>query len=69
MGQIRALKIGLEQRTKGKIDTNGQLIQWLVEHAAWTINVALVGHDGKTPRQRILGKPSTKPILEFGEQV
>ena len=69
MGQVRAIKIGIEQRTRTKVSTNGPVIQWIVEHAAWTINVALVGHDGKVPRQRMLGKTSSKPVLEIAEQV
>ena len=69
MGQLRAIKLGIEQRTKSIVATNGPFLQWMVEHAAWTINVASVGHDGKTPRQRLYGKASTKAILEFGEQV
>ena len=69
MGQIRAIKIGLEQRTKTKISTNGPVVQWIVEHSTTTINIGLVGHDGKVPRQRMLGKTSAKPILEIGEQV
>ena len=69
MGQLRAIKIGLEQRIKGSIATHGNLLQWMIQHSSWTLNIGLVGHDGKVPRQRLLGKTSQKPILEFGEQV
>ena len=38
-------------------------------HACTTINRALVGHDGKTPYRRLMGKDATQPLAEFGEQV
>ena len=63
VGQVRAIKLGLEQRTKMKLGTHGPLLQWIVPHAAWTINVGQVGHDGKTPRHRLMGKSSQKRVL------
>ena len=69
MAQMRAIKLGLEQRTKMKVETNWRILEWMIEHASSLINMCLVGHDGKTPRSRLLGKDSAKAILEFGEQV
>ena len=69
MGQMRACKLGLEQRTKTKVETDWRILEWMAEHAAATIGRCMVGHDGKTPIWRLMGKPSSKPILEFGERV
>ena len=69
MGQMRACKIGLEQRTRVKVETNWAILEWMAEHAGDTINRGLLGHDGKTPDWRLMGKPSTRPMLEMGEQV
>ena len=49
MNQMRALKIGLEQRVQMKIDTKWKIMEWMVELAPTLINRCLIGHDGKTP--------------------
>ena len=69
MAQKRACKLGLEKRINRKIETDWRVLEWMAEHAAATISKCQVGHDGKTPKWRLMGKPSSKPILEFGEQV
>ena len=69
MGQMRVCKIGLEQRIKTKVETDWRVLEWIAEHAGNTINKFLMGHDGKTPYHRIMGRPSSKAIMEFGEQV
>ena len=38
MGQIRALKIGMESRLKRKVKSDENILQWMVEHAAMLIN-------------------------------
>ena len=45
------------------------MLEWIAEHAGDTINKFLMGHDRKTPYHRVMGKASTRAILEFGEQV
>ena len=69
MGQIRALKIGLERRIKTKVESDWRILQWMVEHAATLINCCQLGHDGRTPFRRLHGKESAHKLLEFGEQV
>jgi hypothetical protein len=69
MGQMRACKLSLEQRVKVEIPSNASIIQWLAEHASFTLNRGLIGHDGKSPYARLMGKHSSKAILEFGEQI
>jgi hypothetical protein len=69
MNQIRAMKIGLEQRLGAKIKTNWEIMEWIVELSAVLINRCLVGHDGKTAYARLMGKNSTKEMVEVGERV
>ena len=65
MGQMRACKIGLEQRTRIKIESDWAILEWMTEHAGDTIDRSLMGHDGKTPDWRLMGKPSSRPLLEM----
>ena len=69
MGEMRALKIGLEQRIGIKIPTSFKVMEWIVELAPVIINRCLVGHDGKTPFSRLVGKHSSKETVETGERV
>ena len=56
MNQMRAMKIGLDQRIQMKIDTSWKVVEWMV---------CFVGHDGKTPYARLMGKNSSKDIIEI----
>ena len=69
MGQVRTLKLALEARIGIPVETQWGIIDWLVEHACLTINRGQVGHDGKTPHRRLMGKEPTQPLWEFGEQI
>ena len=69
MGQLRALKIGLEGRVGRSISTKAPIIEWLVEHASMLICRGQVGKDGKTPYRRIMGKECLQKAVEIGEQV
>ena len=51
-----------------KIDTSWKIVEW-IELAPTLINRCLVGHDGKTPYARLMGKNSSKDIVEIGEKV
>ena len=44
-------------------------MEWIGEHACTLLDRCQVGHDGKVPYHRRIGKTSDKPILELGEQV
>ena len=66
---MRAMKIGLEQRIQMKIDISWKIVEWMVDLAPMLINRCLVGHDGKTPYARLMGKNSSKDIVEMGEKV
>ena len=65
MGEIRALKIALEQRIGIKIQTTFKIMEWIVELALVIINRCLVGHDGKTPYSRLMGKHSSEEMVEI----
>ena len=47
MNQMRAMKIGPEERIQMKIDTSWKIVDWMVELAPTLINWCLVGHDWK----------------------
>ena len=42
---------------------------WLVEYAATLIRRCSVGADGKTLHEKIKGRPSRRPVAEFGEKL
>ena len=67
-GQIRVLKDANETRIRHKITTDHPVLSWLVEFAAVLVNRYEVGHDGKTPCERLRGKQSRLLGLEFGLQ-
>ena len=69
MGQTRALKIGLEGRLKVRVDPKWKIMEWINEHSCTLINRGQAGKDGKTRYRRIVGKESSQPVVEMGEQV
>ena len=69
MGQMRAIKIGLEKRIKVRIETTWAVLTWIAEHACMMLNRYQVGRDGKTSYRRVMGKECDQKTLEFGEQV
>ena len=68
-GQIRVLKDALETRLGVTVASNHNILAWVVEFAGTLINRYEVGHDGKTPYERLRGKSSRLLGLEFGELV
>ena len=68
-GQVRVLKDAFEARLGKKVPSDHAALAWLVEFAAVLIDRCEVGHDGKTPYERLTGKPSKLLGLEFGERL
>jgi hypothetical protein len=68
-GQIRALKLALENRIKFKISAKSNVVTFLAEYAAYLLNRLEVGKDGKTATERNRGKSLTVMGVEFGEKV
>ena len=67
--QVRCMKLGLEDRLRRNIPTNHPLVAWVVQYAGDLLSTYLIGHDGKTPIQRLTGKVAREEILEMGESV
>ena len=68
-GQFRTLRDALETRIKGRIEPGHPVVEWMVMHAADTLNRYHVGSDGKTAYQRWKGKAFKKTVPELGENV
>ena len=68
-GQTRCVKAALESRIKKKVKASSAVMEWGIAHAGFVVSRFAVGHDGKTPWQRLTGRPWNRPIVEFGEQV
>ena len=64
-GQVRVLKDAFEARLGKKVPSDHAALAWLVEFAAVLINRYEVVRDGRTPYERLRGKPSMLG-LEFG---
>ena len=69
MGQIRTLKLQLENNYGIHLSTTHPIIPWLVKHAAYLLNRYSVHSDGNTSYYRRWNKEHKTPICEFGETV
>jgi len=64
---IRVYLLALEAKIDGTIPTQHPLMCWIAEHAGDMITKHMVGKDGKTGYERLLGKPCRDEGVEFGE--
>ena len=46
MGQVRAMKIGLEARLKCKVESDWKIMEWITELAGELLSRGQVGKDG-----------------------
>ena len=67
--QLRKYIIGLESRTGERYPAKHPIMEWALEHSAFTLSRVVVGEDGKTPYERLCGRQFRGKFLEFGEQV
>ena len=67
--QLRAVKLGLEARIGEEIHVNCPVLEWMIPHAAQTINRFQVGEDGRTAHYRLHLKKIGGKTFAFGEQV
>ena len=67
--QLRSLKLALESRLKVPIGSGWNILHLMIIHASYLICRCLRGADGKVPLGRLRGYESSRPIIEFGEQV
>ena len=63
------LKLALQKRLESKIPPRHAVMTWLVQHAGDVVSKYVIGHDGKTAYERIMGNPCREEVLEFGESV
>ena len=68
-GMLRVHVLALEQKICGNIPTHHPLMTWIVPHAAECITKYLKSSDGKTPYERLFGKPVREEAYEIGEQI
>ena len=66
---LRTMKSSLDERMGIKIDTRHPVMTWLCEFVGYMMNRMEVSSDGKTAYERMKGKRSETPGLEFGEKV
>ena len=68
-GQVRTIKLAFESHIGEEIPSDHNIVPWIVEYAAVSINRGHVSQDGKSAYERLKAKPATLPGLEFGEKV
>ena len=67
--QARVLKDQIENKCGGKMNIDGDVMQWLVRWAAMIQTRFKVGGDGKTAWERMKGKKCDREVVPFGETI
>ena len=67
--QIRTLRSRFEQSYWESVGLDHKMLPFLVRHCAWLITHFQVKSDGKTPRERLRGRPYQGLVAEFAEVV
>ena len=62
----RVLKSDLEKRMDCALDPNGTVFEWLIRHVVDILNKRQPGKDGRTPWERLRGRPYTGEWFIFG---
>ena len=57
----------IENGNQGRIPCSHPVFSWLTEYTGDVLSKHLVGKDGKTPYERLFGKPVHEEALEFAE--
>ena len=68
-GQIRVMKLALEDRIGLEVKADSCIVTFMAEYGAYMMNRLEVGKDGKTPYERVKGKAATLLGVEFGEKL
>ena len=68
-GQLRCMKLALESRLKMVVESTWAIMDLMLEHAAYIVSRCLKGAGGRTPFLRLKGHDTTRPLIEFGEQI
>ena len=67
-GQIRALRLDVEERLGSVVDTTHQCLPWLVRHASWLLNRFQRRQNGATAFENLKRVSYNKPLVQFGER-
>ena len=67
--KIRTLRHCAEEGLARLIPEDHDVLAWLVQHAAATVNWFRPGTDGKTPYELRYGKKMRRPVAPFGQKV
>ena len=65
----RVIKLDLEHRLGSAVSVHEPIYAWLLRHCAMILNVQQSGLDGKTPHERLRGRPYRGELLKFGSRV
>jgi hypothetical protein len=68
-GQLRVLRLALEERLGAKVPASSCIVAFLAEYSAYLVNRLEVGKDGKTAVERSKGKSASVLGIEFGEKL
>ena len=66
-GQVRTMKVALENRYRVNIGVDHHILPWLIRYAANILPWYKIGRDGKTAYERLKGRKYRKGVAEFGE--
>ena len=67
--QIRTLRSRLKENHGESVGLDHKMLPYLVRHCAWLITHYQVKSDGKTPYERLRGRPYQGQVAEFAEVV
>ena len=67
--QFRAMKSRVEHCYGISLTMDHKLVPWAIRHAGWLLTNFLIKTDGKTPHERLRGRPYRGEIAEFAETV
>ena len=68
-GQARTLMDGLEAKIQKKLSKDHPIYPWIIEWSATTLTRYQKTSTGKTPHERIRGRPGHRPIAHFREHI
>ena len=68
-GHVRTCKIALEHKIGMEIPETHPLLSWLVYYACQAYNRYHLGPDGRSPRERVLGRRVPGPVACFSESI
>ena len=67
-GQIRSLRLDVEDRFWSIVGVTHQCVPWLVRHATWLLNRFQRRQNGATAFENLKGVSYQKPLMQFGER-